>query len=135
MKKGLVFFLGMITGALLLILVALFLWTGSNDNIEEKDNPAMFSTPGEIMKVQSFKVMQVLPNGSALAESEKTKSQYYTSYGDPIVMFPPVDGSSYYDAQIIEVPAKKVVRQVGTYRYTSGAGLDKTVPVIQFFDK
>ena len=87
------------------------------------------------MKVQSFKVMQVLPNGSALAESEKTKSQYYTSYGDPIVMFPPVDGSSYYDAQIIEVPAKKVVRQVGTYRYTSGAGLDKTVPVIQFFDK
>ena len=50
-------------------------------------------------------------------------------------MFLPVEGSSYYDDQIIEVPAKKVVRQVGTFKYTSKAGLDKTVPIVKLYDK
>ena len=135
MKKGLVFFLGMITGAILLFLVALFYMFGSSNKEEEKDNISMFSNPGETLNLKSFEIMQVLPNGSALAHSsEKAKSQY-TYYGNPIVLFLPVDGSSYYDNQIIEVPAKKVVRQVGSYKYKSGAGLDKTVPIVKFFDK
>ena len=134
MKKGLVFFLGMITGALLLVLVASFLSVGSS-NKEERDNISMFSTPSETLNLKSFEIMQVLPDGSALAQSsEKAKSQY-TFYSDPIVMFLPVDGSSYYDDQIIEVPAKKVVRQVGTFKYTSKAGINKTVPIVKFFDK
>ena len=95
----------------------------------------MFSTPSETLNLKSFEIMQVLPDGSALAQSsEKAKSQY-TFYSDPIVMFLPVDGSSYYDDQIIEVPAKKVVRQVGTFKYTSKAGINKTVPIVKFFDK
>lgn len=133
MKKGLVFFLGVITGAILTFGVLFLLYAGYSAN--EENNITMFSAPGEVMSLKSFEIMQVLPNGSALAESsEKPKSQY-TYYSDPIVMFLAEDGISYYDDQIIEVPAKKVVRQVGTFKYTSGAGLDKTVPIIKFFDK
>ena len=133
MKKGLVFFLGVITGIILTIGAMFFIYASHEAN--EENNISMFSTPGETLNLKSFEIMQVLPNGSALAQSsEKAKSQY-TFYSDPIVMLLPVDGSSYYDNQIIEVPAKKVVRQVGTFKYTSKAGLDKTVPVIQFFDK
>lgn len=133
MKKGLVFFLGLITGVILTFVALVFVYA-SNEADEEK-NISMFSTPGETLSLKSFEIMQVLPNGSALAHSsEKAKSQY-TFYSDPIVMFLPVEGSSYYDDQIIEVPAKKVVRQVGTFKYMSGAGLNKTVPIVKFFDK
>ena len=133
MKKGLVFFLGLITGVILTFVALVFVYA-SNEADEEK-NISMFSTPGETLSLKSFEIMQVLPNGSALAQSsEKAKSQY-TFYSDPIVMFLPVEGSSYYDDQIIEVPAKKVVRQVGTFKYTTGAGLNKTVPIVKFFDK
>lgn len=132
MKKGLVFFLGVITGVILTFGVSFFLYS---EEAGVDNDISMFAAPGETMNLKSFEIMQVLPNGYALSySSEKAKSQY-TLYGDPIVLFMPVEGTSYYDNQIIEVPAKKVVRQVGTFRYKSGAGLDKTVPVVQFFDK
>lgn len=134
MKKGLVFFLGMITGALLLAFVAiLFMWSISQETGDD-DNISLFATPGETMNFKSFEIMQVLPNGSALANSsEKVKTQY-TYYGSPIVLFPAQEGTEYYDDQIIEVPAKKVVRPVGIYKYKTAMG-DKTVPIIKFFDK
>ena len=133
MKKGLVFFLGVLTGAILTFGALFLLYAGYSSN--EENNITMFSTPGEAMSLKSFEIMQVLPNGSALAESSEKPKAQYTIYSDPIVMFLAEDGISYYDDQIIEVPAKKVVRQVGTFRYTSGAGLDKTVPIVKFFDK
>lgn len=132
MKKGLAFFLGVITGIILTIGV-LFLYASEDTGIDK--NISMFAAPGEIMNLKSFEIMQVLPNGSALAQSsEKAKTQY-TFYGDPIVLFPAIEGTAYYDDQIIEVPTKKVVRQVGTFKYTSGVGLNKTVPIVKFFDK
>ena len=132
MNKGLAFFLGVITGIVLTIGV-LFLYASEDTGVDK--NISMFAAPGEIMNLKSFEIMQVLPNGSALAQSsDKAKSQH-TFYSDPIVMFLPVEGSSYYDDQIIEVPAKKVVRQVGTFKYTSKAGLDKTIPIVKLYDK
>jgi hypothetical protein len=134
MKKGLIFFLGMITGVLLFVFVAMLFMLPNSQETGEDDNISLFATPGETMNLKSFEIMQVLPNGSALANSsEKAKTQY-TYYGSPIVLFPAQEGTEYYDDQIIEVPAKKVVRPVGTYKYKSAVG-DKTVPIVKFFDK
>lgn len=134
MKKGLIFFLGMITGVLLFVFVAMLFMLPNSQETGEDDNISLFATPGETMNLKSFEIMQVLPNGSALANSsEKAKTQY-TYYGSPIVLFPAQEGTEYYDDQIIEVPAKKVVRPVGTYKYKSAVG-DKTVPIVKFFDR
>ena len=133
MKKGLVFFLGMITGAFLLVLVA-FLLMPSSQKPRDDNSITMFAAPGEIMKLRSFEIMQVLPNGSALAHSSEEAKTRYTYYGDPLVLFTAEEGTAYYDDQIIEVPARKVVRPVGTYRYNSALG-EKIVPIVKFFDK
>jgi hypothetical protein len=136
MKKGLLFFLGIITGAILTVGVLYFVYvsqTADSPGTKEDVNTILFSEPGEVISFSSFKVMQVLPNGSALAES--VHNAQYSIYGDPLVLFTANEGSAYYDDQIIKVPAKKVARQVGTFRYTSGAGFEKTVPIVKFFDK
>lgn len=124
----------MITGVLLFVFVAMLFMLPNSQETGEDDNISLFATPGETMNLKSFEIMQVLPNGSALANSsEKAKTQY-TYYGSPIVLFPAQEGTEYYDDQIIEVPAKKVVRPVGTYKYKSAVG-DKTVPIVKFFDR
>ena len=45
------------------------------------------------------------------------------------------EGKYYYDHEIVKVPSGKVARQVGIFKYTSGGGLDRTVPVVKFMDK
>ncbi len=129
MKKGLVFFLGLIIGSILTLGVLFVIEASSEENI------SMFSSPGETLNLRSFEIFQVLPDGSALANSsEKAKSQY-PFYSDPVVLFLAEDTVTYYDGQIIEVPSKKVVRQVGTFRYKSKMGMVKTVPVVQLFNR
>ena len=129
MKKGLVFFLGLIMGSILTLGILSVLEASSEENI------SMFSSPGETLNLRSFEIFQVLPDGSALANSsEKAKSQY-PFYSDPVVLFLAEDEVTYYDGQIIEVPSKKVVRQVGTFRYKSKMGMVKTVPIVQLFNK
>ena len=67
MKKGLIFFLGMITGVLLFVFVAMLFMLPNSQETGEDDNISLFATPGETMNLKSFEIMQVLPNGSALA--------------------------------------------------------------------
>ncbi len=68
-------------------------------------------------------------DGSALAFS--------TSLGSTgvVVVFPASDGEEYYDSQKIEIEDDACVRQVGTYRYTTRDGIEKTVPIVEIFDK
>lgn len=141
MKKGLVFFLGMISGVVLTFLIFLFIGlanrnNGTGDAVYSDPGISMFSEAGETMQLKSFQVFQVLSNGSALARSsEKSKVQYNFEYGDPIVLLLPDEKSAFYDDQIIKVSANKVVRQVGTYRYETKMEFVKTVPVVAIFDK
>lgn len=143
MKKGLVFILGMIVGALLTIIVVYRLGSDSlNDGTGGGSAPygdsgiSLFSEPGEVMTLKSFKLFQVLSNGTALAEStEKANVQYPAlDYGDPIVLLLPEDGMAYYDDQVIKVPAGKKARQVGTYRYETKNEFVKTVPIVRILD-
>ena len=127
MKKGLIFFFGMIAGAVLTVLILALIGMAKDSG---GDNS------GQTMPLKSFRVFQVLPNGTALAESsEKDKVKYSFEYGDPIVLLLAAENSAYYDDQVIKVPAGKVVRQVGTYRYETQNDFVKTVPIISFLDK
>lgn len=68
-------------------------------------------------------------DGSAMALSTGSGS-----YG-VIVVFPAGEGEEYYDSQDIEIESDACVRQVGTYRYTTVNGMEKTVPIVDIFDK
>ena len=142
MKKGLVFVLGMIVGALLTVIVFYRLGNSYSEGGSSISAPygdsgiSLFPEPGDEMALKSFKVFQVLPNGPALAySSNKANVQYSFEYSDPIVFLLPDNSSSYYDDQIIKVPVGKKARQVGTYRYETKNEFVKTVPIVQILDQ
>lgn len=114
---------GIITG---IILVFVFSFVkqkiGSNHVV-------WFEKPGQEIPSNEFRVIQVMRDGSALAFS--------TSLGSTgvVVAFPASDGEEYYDSQEIEIEDDACVRQVGTYRYTTRDGIEKTVPIVEIFDK
>ena len=73
----------------------------------------MFEKPQQEINVHSFEIMQVLPDGSALATVEDISNI------GMIVLFLADKEISYYDNQKIDVPSDKRVMQVGTYKYIS----------------
>ena len=142
MKKLLLFLGGMLVGSLLTI--GIFYIIGNQSTDEEQPKPALygdpgislFDEPGDVMSLKSFKIFQVLPNGTALAYSaEKTTVQYKWQYGEPVVFLLPEEGTTYYDDLVIKVPSGKVVRQIGTYRYETKNEFVKTVPIVKILDK
>lgn len=95
----------------------------------------MFDVPQQEVKADEFKVFQVLQDGSALASYEGIiRKEDYVDYGT-VVLFPASDEVSYYDDQKIVLPQGKCFKQIGTYRYTTKDGTEKTVPAIDIFDK
>lgn len=113
---------GIVTG---IVLVFVFFFV--RQKLDSND-VVWFEEPGqEIPSANGFKVMQVMRDGSALAHER-------WNY-DVIVVFPASDGEEYYDSQEIEIEDDACVRQVGTYRYTTRSGMEKTVPIVEIFDK
>ena len=95
----------------------------ASDGIEIYDNPT------RTIDIDAFKVMQVLPDGSALATSDDIDNM------GVVVLFKANEDASYYDQQKITIPLGKCLKQIGTYRYTSRQDIEKTVPVVAIFDK
>lgn len=118
---------GIVSGIVLTF--AFLLTLGMAKNASSNDDIVMFEHPQGEIKIKSFDVMQVLPDGSALAMAND-----YLNYGT-IVLFLAKDGSAYYDNQVIEVPAGMCVMQVGTYKYISRQEILKTVPVVEILRK
>ena len=88
-----------------------------------------------LSNTHKLKVFQVLEDGSALAKVELDfENPDDDNYG-LIVLFLSDEISTYYDDQIISVPDGKCLRQVGTYRYMTRQNMEKTVPVVEIFDK
>ena len=56
------------------------------------------------------------------------------SYGT-VVMFLSSKEGSFYDDQKIKLQKGKLFRQIGTYRYQTTQGIEKTVPIVGVFDK
>lgn len=150
MKKGLVFFLGMIMGALVGVAVMSYVGNFSNSGssgeiptVKKNRFPGVtfFDEPGEVMNLRSFKVKQVLVNGAVHMDGiNKSKPGDFDFIAGTRVLFLPEDGILYYDDQVITLPSTKCVRIIGTYRYETTGFLDsdkyvKTIPVLKVFDK
>lgn len=127
MKKSWVFIIGLIVGAVLMF-AARYIMEQVNSN---KDDFVLFENEGQVVSYNSFKVFQVLGSGDALAIEI---NGYGISTG-MIALFYSEDGYSYYDNQIIKVPKDKCVKQIGVFRYTTKAGTEKTVPVVNIRER
>ena len=86
-----------------------------------------FDEPGEVMSDNSYKVEQVLEDGSAIARG---KSEYGSSYyGIKVLIWD--EDASFYDGQIIKANDRKCFRQIGIYKHLAY----DTYPIVALTDK
>lgn len=134
-KFILTFVAGLVTGVILVFAFGYYVAMSDRNNSSSDNVVQMFDTPKQEIKADEFKIFQVLQDGSALASYDEVRSKEgYVDFGT-VVLFPASDEVSYYDDQIISLPQGKCFRQIGTYRYTTKDGTEKTVPAIDIFDK
>jgi len=131
MKKALIFIGGVVTGVVLTVLFAVVVVAVGRRDSAANDNYVMLEQEGRAISTNSFKVIQVLDSGDALAN----ELEEYDLPTGVTVLFLAEDGASYYDDQVIKVPAGKCVRQLGTYKYTAKSGFEKTVPIVGIRNK
>lgn len=117
---------GIVTGIVLLFVVGFFM-AKSQATSASNDDVVMFEKPRGIVPGKVFEVMQVLPDGSALATVGDFESGNYGT----TVLFLGDESTSYYDSQKITVPSGKVAKQIGTYSYMARSEMYKTVPVVE----
>ena len=131
MKKVLIFVAGMVTGAILIIALSLFINKMNETGIAQdaEDKAAFYNgfVKGDIIEARSFEVMQVLEDYVALVHKDNDLFTVYLLIGK--------EGTTFYDGQVIKVPQGSVVRMNGTYKYQTRKGLDKTVPRVMIMDK
>ena len=123
---------GFVTGIICTCLFAFYV--GSRD--KRLDNGIeLFDKPRQEIKAKEFDIMQVLPNGNALAQYNKFTLDDSTISIGTVVMFLSSKEGSFYDDQKIKLQKGKLFRQIGTYRYQTTQGIEKTVPIVGVFDK
>lgn len=127
-KSVLIYIGGIVTGIILTFVILLFVAKSNSDN-PSNDNMIIFEQPQQKIDAKSFEVLQVLPDGNALATVESPEN-----FG-MIVMFRAKGNASYYDDQKIEIPTGKCARQIGTYRYMTRNNIEKTVPIIDIINE
>lgn len=127
-KKILIFSAGVVTGAVLMILIALIASKGNTAN----DGITIFETEGDCVSSNSFEVFQVLDSGDALAREFEHGMSVATGV---TVLFLNDGNISFYDDQVIKVPSGRCAKQIGVFRYNTRAGLERTVPIVEIRDK
>lgn len=120
---------GIVTGVVLTFMVG-FLVTKLQAR-SSSDEIVMFDKPRGVVPGDMFEVIQVMPDGSALATGCSILSDNYGT----IVLFIGDESTSYYDNQKIYVPDGKVLKQVGTYSYMARNEMYKTVPIVKIMAK
>lgn len=120
---------GIVTGVVLTFMVG-FLVTKLQAR-SSSDEIVIFDKPRGVVPGDMFEVMQVMPDGSALATGCSILSDNYGT----IVLFIGDESTSYYDNQKIYVPDGKVLKQVGTYSYMARNEMYKTVPIVKIMAK
>ena len=113
MKKVLIFIAGVVTGAILMLVIAALI--GNSSNGESSNNGmTFFEKEGDCISENNFEVFQVLDSGDALA-NEIDELSISTGL---MVLFLCDEGKSYYDDQVIKVPEGKCAKQIGTFKYS-----------------
>ena len=113
---------GIVTGCVLLFVF--FFIVGTINSSSANDDVVMFEKPRNIVPGKSFKIIQVFPNGNALASGDDLDNLGLA------VLVTGDESTSYYDGQIIKIPEGNVVRQIGNYSYIARNRIDKTVPIV-----
>lgn len=134
-KFILTFVAGLVTGVALVIAFGYITFLSIRNNISSGNAVQMFDAPKQEIKAGEFKIFQVLSDGSALASYDELISKKDCIAYGTVVLFPASDEVSYYDDQKITLPQGKCFKQIGTYRYMTKDGEEKTVPVIDIYDK
>lgn len=128
MKKGLIFFLGIVTGCVLTIAVLLVIGIAYSNSNTAKSDITIAEQQTVFTTATKFQVFQVLGDG-ALANCEE--KGYSTSFfTGPVVYIVADKQNLFYDDQVIKVPKGKKAMQIGTFRYETQLG-EKVVPVIK----
>lgn len=126
MKGCFLYILGVVSGVVLAV-SGLFFYAYCMDN-----GITIFEEPGKKMEdVAMLEVIQVLEDGNALVNCRSSKYDFDA----PVALLMADEKSSYYDDQVIRLQKNQCVRHIGVYRYMSRGGLNKTVPIINFFAK
>lgn len=118
---------GIVTGCIVFFVISCIIVA----NNSSKDDVVMFDKPRNTVPGKTFKVFQVFSDGSALSSGDD-------SSGNNLgldVLFLGDESTSYYDDQKIEIPKRKVARQIGNYSYTTNMGVEKTVPIVEIMDE
>ena len=123
MKKWLIYVLGIITGIVLTFAFAFCVNLSKNSGIIGLE---MFEEPGEIMDYSQFEVFQVLESGCALANADNTF--------DATVFIIPNEKQQFYDNQKILLKNDQCAQRIGTYRYDTKMGIERTVPAVKIID-
>lgn len=110
-----IFFLGVIIGMLVIIIIDGLENRKSKDNVRYFDESVSYEDKGEA----SFEVYDVLDN-AAIATEISLNDGKHKNYNGKFVL---IRGEDFYDGQIINV---RNPRRVGAYRYMSN-----TVPIIE----
>lgn len=132
MKDKKSFWGGVAVGVVGTILLLFVLAIGHEKN-DDFVGATMFDQPGEVINEQSFKVLQVVNENSALVYGKKNARDKY--YSGTLYMIRSNEQEYYYDEEIIHVPSDKIIRQVGIYQYTNKLNTKKTVPIIKIMDR
>ena len=123
MKKFLIFIGGFVAGILATIFVVYVIAIANKPN-DGLLGLTLFPEKGECITKNEMEIFQVLEPNMALAETGEYPNRV-------VVLLINYDGISYYDDQIIKIPAKKCARQIGTYQYTTKRdNFEKTVPAV-----
>jgi hypothetical protein len=122
MKTFLTFIGGFIVGVLATIIFA-FLASQSNQPNDDLIGLTLFPEKGECITKSEIEIFQVVKPNIALAETGKYPDQI-------MILLINYDNKSYYDDQKIKIPANKCARQIGTYKYETKMGINKTVPAV-----
>lgn len=123
MKKWLIYVLGIITGVILSFVFAFCVIQSNKSGI---DGLEMFDEPGEYMEFSQFRVFQVGESGCALADAGD-------SFGT-IVLIVPNKNQQFYDDQKVILKNNQRAQRVGTFRYNTQMGIERTVPAIIIVD-
>lgn len=123
MKKWLIYVLGIITGIVLTFAFAFCINLSNNSGIIGLE---LFEEPGENMEYTQFEVFQVVDSGCALAKADDTSGA--------MVLIIPDEKQQFYDNQTIVLKNDQCVQRVGTYRYSTKIGIERTVPAVKIID-
>ena len=124
MKTWIFYLLGVISGIILTFAFSFCVNMSKRSGIVGLE---MFEEPGDYMEYSQFEVFQVIDDGYALADARD-------SYDAATVLIEPNEPLQFYDDQKIVLGDDQCAQHVGTYKYRSGLGLEKTVPVVRIVD-